>query len=280
MKQETISTIRTRDGVSIHVRRCESQERDASAGGRDVLLLHGWPNTGAVWRSLIDALLLGDTNLRLFAPDLRGYGDSDKPETGYTCETFADDAEDMAAALGLRNYLLIGHSMSGKIAQLVASRQPAELSAMVLVTPGLLAASPPLDISKRKAMYGEPRLLREMIAGWTGHPLSSSEAEQLVEASLTVGRDAWNGWLSPMRDENFFGEIGKIIVPTLVVGGGKDPQRTEEELRRGVFARIKRADYVRLPGSGHLPHIEEPTALATVIVNFLSSADSEGKASS
>jgi pimeloyl-ACP methyl ester carboxylesterase len=55
-----------------------------------------------------------------------------------------------------------------------------------------------------------------------------------------------------------------------VIGGGKDPQRTEDELRRGVVARIKNAEYVRLPNSGHLPHVEEPAALAALIVNFLS----------
>jgi pimeloyl-ACP methyl ester carboxylesterase len=269
MKQETISTIQTRDGVGINIRCYESQERDTSAGAIDLLLLHGWPNTGSVWRPLVDVLLLGDANLRLFAPDLRGYGESDKPDSGYTCATFADDVEDIAAALGLQNYALVGHSMSGKIAQLVASRQPLGLAALVLVTPGLLAASPPVDVSKRKEMYGNARLIREMIASWVGHPLPAVEAEMLAEEALTVGRAAWNGWLSPMRDEDFFREIGKIAVPTLVVGGGKDPQRTEDELRRGVVARIQHAEYVRLPNSGHLPHIEEPTALAALIINFL-----------
>jgi pimeloyl-ACP methyl ester carboxylesterase len=160
--------------------------------------------------------------------------------------------------------------MSGKIAQLVASRQPDALGALVLVTPGLLAASPPLDISRRKAIYGEPRLIREMFLSWSGHPLSVTDADQLTEDALTVGRSAWNGWLSPMRDEDFFREIRRIAVPTLVVGGAKDPQRTEEELRRGVVAQIHGAEYVRLPGSGHLPHIEEPTAVAALLVNFLS----------
>jgi pimeloyl-ACP methyl ester carboxylesterase len=270
MKQETISKIQTRDGVAINVRRYESQERDASADALDLLLLHGWPNTGAVWGPLVDVLLLGNANLRLYAPDLRGYGDSDKPDSGYTCRDFADDVVDITAALGLRNFALVGHSMSGKIAQLVASRQPAGLSALILVTPGLLAASPPVDVSKRKAMYGDPRLIRDMITSWVGHPLSGADADQLAEEALTVGRTAWNGWLSPMRDEDFSGEIGKIAVRTLVVGGGKDPQRTEDELRRGVVARIKGAEYVRLPNSGHLPHIEEPAALAALIVNFLS----------
>jgi pimeloyl-ACP methyl ester carboxylesterase len=109
-----------------------------------------------------------------------------------------------------------------------------------------------------------------MMTSWVGHPLSGADADQLAEEALTVGRTAWNGWLSPMRDEDFSGDISKIAVRTLVVGGGKDPQRTEDELRRGVVARIKDAECVRLPNSGHLPHIEEPAALAAVIVNFLS----------
>jgi pimeloyl-ACP methyl ester carboxylesterase len=109
-----------------------------------------------------------------------------------------------------------------------------------------------------------------MITSWVGHPLSAADADQLAEEALTVGRAAWNGWLYPMRDEDFSEQSYKIAVPTLVVGGGKDPQRTEDELRRGVVARIKNAEYVRLPNSGHLPHVEEPAALAVLIVNFLS----------
>jgi pimeloyl-ACP methyl ester carboxylesterase len=268
MKQETQTTIKTRGDVSINVTRYESQERDATAG-RDILLLHGWPNSGAVWKPLIDALLLGDPNLRLFAPDLRGYGASDKPDDGYLCETFAEDVIDIASALELENYVLTGHSMSGKIAQLTASRQPEGLAALVLVTPGLLAASPPVDVSKRKAIYGDSRLIRDMLTSWAGHPLSGTDAEQLVEEALKVGRSAWNGWLAPMRDEDFSRELPRIVVSTLVIGGSKDPQRTEEELRRGVVGQIKGADYVRLPNSGHLPHLEEPAALATLILNFL-----------
>ena len=279
MKQETLSKVETRDDVAIHVRSYDSQERDASVPVRDILLLHGWPNNGGVWRPLVDALLLGDPSVRLHAPDLRGYGDSDKPETGYTCETFADDVEDVIAGLRLQNFVLVGHSMSGKIAQLVASRQPAGLAALVLVTPGLLAASPPVDVFKRKAMFGDARLIRDMIASWAGHPLPGTEIEALTEASLTVGRDAWNGWLSPMRDEDFFREIGKIAVPTLVIGGGKDPQRTEEELRRGIVTRIKDTEYVRLPNSGHLPHVEEPAALAALLLNFLTTIPGNGKTS-
>ena len=272
MKQETESTVKTRDGVTIHVTRYESQERDLSAEALDLLLLHGWPNSGQVWMPVIDALLLGSSNLRLFAPDLRGYGESDKPETGYVCETFADDVADIAAGLALENYALVGHSMSGKIAQLAASRQPTGLAALVLVTPGLLAASPPVDITRRKAIYGDPRQIREMLASWTGHPLSGADIDALVEQASSVGQAAWNGWLSPMRDEDFFREIGKIAVPTLVVGGGKDPQRTEDELRRGVVAQIKEAEYVRLPNSGHLPHLEEPSALAALMLNFFATA--------
>ena len=272
MKQETESTVKTRNGVTIHVMRYESQERDTSAASLDLLLLHGWPNSGQVWCALIDALLLGSPNLRLFAPDLRGYGESDKPETGYVCDTFADDVADIASRLALENYALVGHSMSGKIAQLAASRQPTGLAALVLVTPGLLAASPPIDITRRKAIYGDPRQIREMLQSWTGHPLSGADIEALVEQAGSVGRAAWNGWLSPMRDEDFFREIGKIAVPTLVIGGGKDPQRTEDELRRGVIAQIKGAEYVRLPNSGHLPHVEEPSALAALILNFFATA--------
>ncbi|MBC8103816.1 MAG: alpha/beta hydrolase [Cytophagales bacterium] len=263
------SKIQTRGGVSLHMTVYEAETDSAPGATREMLLLHGWPNAGRIWEPLAQALTLADPRLRCFAPDLRGYGDSDRPESGYHCETFADDVLDTAAALGLKRYTLLGHSMSGKIAQIVASRQPPELCTLVLVTPGLLAASPPVDIAGRKAIYGDASQVRDLVVGWAAHPLPAASADLLVEDALRMDRAAWNGWLAPMRDEDFFRDAARITVPTLVVGGGKDPQRMEEELRRGVVAQIRGAEYARLPGSGHLPHLEEPDALAALIVNFL-----------
>lgn len=267
---ETIAEVTTGDGVRIAVRRFTGGN-DAGPR-RDILLLHGWPNSGRVWRPLADTLLLAaasEVSLHIFAPDLRGFGDSDKPATGYSCERFAQDVLDIADALNLRDYLLIGHSMGGKIAQIVAAKCPPELSALALLTPGLLAASPPVDVSGRVAAYRDDARTRSMLTGWAAHPLSKEDEDRVTEDGLRTGRKAWSGWLETMRGEDFAPLAAQIAVPTLVIGTGKDTQRSEEELQSGVVSRIPGAAYASIPMVGHLPHLEDPVALGALLINFM-----------
>src|SRR5690348_2793960 len=128
------TTVTTPDAVHLNITIYEpdADAVKADTPARDLLLLHGWPNAGRVWRWLAEAMLLA-APFRLVAPDLRGFGGSDKPEQGYTCEQFARDAAAVAAALNLTDYAAVGHSMSGKVAQLLAANRPEQLSALVLL---------------------------------------------------------------------------------------------------------------------------------------------------
>ena len=244
-------------------------ETPSAANPRDVLLLHDWPNSGRVYEPLAQKLRLAAPDLRLFAPDLRGYGDSDKPGAGYTCARFVADVQNIADALNLSDYLLVGHSMSGKIAQAFAATRPAGLSRLALLTPGLLAPSPPVDVSGRVAAWGDRQKTSELVWGFAARPLSQADAEMLADDGLRVGEAAWRGWLETMRGEDLLGAAASIAVPTLVIGGGRDPQRSEEELRAGVVEAIAGAQYARLATCGHLPHLEDPLSLAALLVNFL-----------
>ncbi len=268
---ETVSEMTTGDNTKLAVRRFTSKAGDA-APRRDVLLVHGWPNSSRIWQVLAETLILAAApavSLHLFAPDLRGFGDSGKPATGYTCERFAQDVAEVATALNLHDYVLVGHSMGGKIAQIVAAHRPAELSALVLLTPGLLAPAPPVDVSGRIASYGDDGKTRAMLAGWAAHPLSVADETMITEDGLRMGRAAWNGWLETMRGEDFAPLAAQIAVPTLVVGAAKDPQRTEEELQHGVVSQIAGATYAHLPMVGHLPHLEDPVTLGALLINFI-----------
>ncbi|MBC8136582.1 MAG: alpha/beta hydrolase [Fibrella sp.] len=271
MMTETVLEATTDDGVKIAVRRFTGAASD-TAPRRDVLLLHGWPNSSRIWQSLAETLIVAAApavSLHIFAPDLRGFGDSGKPATGYTCERFAQDVAEVTTALNLRDYLLVGHSMGGKIAQIVAAKNPSELSALALLTPGLLAPSPPVDVSARIASYGDAGKTRTMLAGWAMHPLSAKDEAMLTEDGLRTGRDAWNGWLETMRNEDFASLAAQIAVTTLVIGAAKDPQRTEEELQSGVVSQIAGSTYASIPMVGHLPHLEDPILLGSLLINFM-----------
>jgi haloacetate dehalogenase len=97
-----------------------------------VVLLHGWPQTWYCWRKLIPALAgAGHTVL---VPDLRGYGHSDKPPSGYDKRTMAEDVRALADHLGHRRIaLLAGHDRGARVAHRYALDHPAEVERLAVL---------------------------------------------------------------------------------------------------------------------------------------------------
>src|SRR5947209_19888141 len=97
------SSITTRDRVRIHYRRLGS--------GPGMVLLHGYPQTGHMWRKVMPALA---ERFTVVAPDLRGYGDSDRPATGYDKRTMAADIADVITARTLAPGVLGRHDRGAR----------------------------------------------------------------------------------------------------------------------------------------------------------------------
>ena len=81
--------------------------------GPPVLLLHGYPQTAQMWHKIAPKLL---DEFTVVCPDLRGYGDSDKPRDGYDKKTMARDMHEVMAALGHTRYALVGHDRGARVA--------------------------------------------------------------------------------------------------------------------------------------------------------------------
>jgi pimeloyl-ACP methyl ester carboxylesterase len=127
---------RTTNGIQLNV-------RDEGKGEPSLLFLHYWGGSSRTWDPVINSL---KTDFRCVAYDHRGWGKSDKPETGYSVHDLAEDAEALTQTLGLTRYVLIGHSMGGKVAQLLAAKRPVGLEALILVAP-----APPTPINVPEA---------------------------------------------------------------------------------------------------------------------------------
>ena len=113
------------NGIQLNVRD-EGQENPT------LLFLHYWGGSSRTWDQVVSEL---KTDFRCVAYDHRGWGESDKPETGYSIQELAYDAEALIQALELTRYVLIGHSMGGKVAQRLAAKRPEGLEALILVAP-------------------------------------------------------------------------------------------------------------------------------------------------
>ncbi|HEY7760477.1 MAG TPA: alpha/beta hydrolase [Burkholderiales bacterium] len=93
----------------------------AGGTGLPVLLLHGYPQTGQMWRKVAPKLT---GEFSVVCPDLRGYGDSDKPREGYDKRTMAQDMHEAMAALGHRSYAVVGHDRGARVGHRLALDQP------------------------------------------------------------------------------------------------------------------------------------------------------------
>jgi len=99
--------------------------------GDPVVLLHGWPETWYEWRHIIPQLIAN--NYTVIAPDMRGLGDSERPETGYDKKTIAEDIYQLVKKLGYSKIYLVAHDWGGPVAYSYAAAHPQDIQKMIIV---------------------------------------------------------------------------------------------------------------------------------------------------
>jgi len=102
----------------------------AAGKGDAVILLHGYAQNSHMWRPLIPELAKTHT---VIAPDLRGFGQSAKPETGYDKKTMAQDIHALAQSLGVKRVAVVGHDIGLMVAYAYAAQYPSEVDHIVLM---------------------------------------------------------------------------------------------------------------------------------------------------
>jgi pimeloyl-ACP methyl ester carboxylesterase len=156
----------------------------AEAGPADgplVLLLHGFPQFWWSWRFQLEAL--AEAGFRAVAPDLRGYGASDKPPRGYDAYTLSSDVAGMVRALGARDAVLVGHDWGGVLAWTTATFHPELVRRLAVI-------DMPHPLRMRQALLTDPRgqLRASSYIGFFQLP-------KLPEAKLRRDDGAWVGEL-------------------------------------------------------------------------------------
>lgn len=249
------------NGIHINV------EQDG-AGDLPLVFLHYWGGSSRTWRHVTSKLAKSH---RTIATDHRGWGQSDAPPSGYGLVDLAADAEGVIGARGLQRYILVGHSMGGKVAQLMASRRPAGLAGLVLVAP-----SPPspmqLPLEARQGMVGAYATRETIIPTveqvLTEKPLGPEDLETVVSDSLKGAAPAKAAWPLVTSQEDITREVRAIDVPTLVIAGERDQVDSVATLRAELMSRIRHAVLHVVPGTGHLSMLESPDAVARLISDF------------
>jgi 3-oxoadipate enol-lactonase len=258
----------TANGIDLYV---EQQ----GAGAPAFVFLHYWGGSSRTWDHVVDRLT---PDFRTVALDQRGWGRSAKPAEGYALADLAEDAQGVIAALDLERYILVGHSMGGKVAQLIASYRPRGLVGLALVAP-----APPvpmeLPLAVREGMVGAYDSRESVVATvqqvLAPDGLTPGDLEAVIADSLAGAAPARATWPLATSQEDITAAIGAIEVPVIIISGQNDRVDPPMVLRRTLFARLPGARMVELPGVGHLAPLEAPEDIADLLRVFALSLDGE-----
>jgi pimeloyl-ACP methyl ester carboxylesterase len=239
-------------GVAIHCR----EIGDPSA--EPVLLLHGGGSQGATWDAFGAAL--ARAGYRAIAPDLRGHGASSRT-VAYPLAGFRADAAGLLDALELGKVVLIGHSLGGHVASLVAQQQPERITRLVLEDPPV----PPPDAAAEDRLSAGQLLglaLGSLVTNsWLGVPSRGARRRYHHRALVSAIRQLRT------PDPAWWQGLASITMPTLVVSGGPkshiQPQQLEAMVQRLPDARLATVPV------GHRVHSLAPQRFRDTVLPFL-----------
>jgi pimeloyl-ACP methyl ester carboxylesterase len=238
------------------------------AGEPALLFLHYWGGSARTW-SMVTSRLTAD--FRCIAYDQRGWGGSDAPLRGYSIRDLALDASQIVRVLGLRRFVLVGHSMGGKVAQFLASQRPAGLEKLVLVAPATPTPQNIPEVARDAQLhaYDNRENALKALEFLTAHPPGDQVRQQILADNFAAAPQAKLAWPTSSAYEDISAEVGRIAVPTLLLAGDQDRQDPVEQHKREVLSRIKDAELKIIPDCGHLMPIDQPTLLADAIRAFV-----------
>lgn len=236
-------------------------------GPRHVLMLHGWISARRMWYDVADRLDPQRFTLHLL--DFRGNGLSDRPETGHDLQGYVSDARAALASIDAP-VLLAGHSMGGKVAQFLAGERPANLEKLLLVAPGTASGGRLSERHRAAALqtFGSRAKIEAFQRAAMARTPEPAVMQRIVDDALVSQREHWYGWYDNGRFTEFMDRLKRIDVPTLCIGGAKDPLVPPSRLRRDVTAAISGSLLVTLREAGHNLPVEAPDEIAQAFTSF------------
>ncbi|MGH9934563.1 MAG: alpha/beta fold hydrolase [Nitrososphaerales archaeon] len=261
MKQDIVKI----DGYSIRYL------EDGSSRTKHVLLLHGLGASAERWSKIMPIFA---KHFHVVAPDIIGFGYSDKPEVSYTIPFFLDFVKDFTHAFDMENLTLIGASLGGQIAAEFAIASKKMIENLVLVTPAgvmkeptpvlnyYIAAAmyPTFDNAKKafRQMAGDPKAVDEVYARDFVNRMQLPNAKYAFMSSIMGSKGT----------PNLSARLEEIDAPTLIVWGEKDALIPVRYARR-FQKEVKGSQLAIIKNSGHTPYFERPEAFSDTVLEFL-----------
>ena len=250
-------------GVKLYV-------EDINPGGsKTIVFIHGWPLSHKQFEYQFD--VLPAMGYRCIGIDWRGFGNSDKPMSGYTFNRLADDIRTVVGTLQLDNFTLAGHSTGGAIAiRYMARYNGYGVSKLVLID-----AAAPTGFSTETAnkflketLNDRPKMMQEVTDSFFFQYITRPFSDWFFQMGLQAAGWSTAAVIVLLRDEKLHEDLPKIVAPTLIIHGIHDkviPFAQAQELNQ----KIRNSQLVPFQYSGHGSFWEERDKFNRLLTQFI-----------
>ena len=265
------------NGLRFHVR--------DEGSGPAVILLHGFPDTGDLWRNQAPALV--GAGFRVIAPDMRGRGRSDKPPAvaDYGLRNMVGDVTGILDALGVEKAHVVGHDWGAAVAWLVGSLAPQRVERLVAMSVGFPGAAGPPDLEALQKMWYRILITTEATAG----ELFQAEDWYLLRTFLKGAADVeayiatlsepgalaagLNWYRANLPIQSILGSrpvpLPPVAAPTLGMWSTGDEYLTEAAMVRSADHVAGPWKYERIEDATHWIPLDQPDRVNALLLEFL-----------
>lgn len=251
--------------------------------GRPVVLIHGWPLSGASWSEQVPALK--DAGYHVVAYDRRGFGDSDPGDT-YDYDKLAGDLDNVLTDLDLTDVTLVGFSMGGgEVARYVSLYGQERLHSVVFaaaVPPFLLRSEDNPDGPLTEEAAGEMRsgleadrdaffddFTTQFFSAGDELKVSEEQRQDAIALCKKSDQDAALACMDAFGTTDFRDDLAKVTVPTLVIHGDSDGIVPLEGSGQRTHEAIKGSDLVVVDGAPHGFNVSHAREFNDALLTFL-----------
>lgn len=245
-----------------------------TGNGSPLLLIHGFPHDRSLWKPQLEGL--GD-DIRVIAPDLRGFGNSTEVPDIMTMDAYASDLKELLDQLGVQRAVIGGLSMGGYIALAFLENHPEMVSGLILCN----TRSGADDEKARAGRYATatkvgdegmanvaegmvPKMITEATA--TLHPERRAALKDMMAHQRPAAVIAALRGMAARPDRTPM--LSTIKVPTLIITGSRDELILPKE-SESMAAAIPGSKLVIIPDVAHLSNVEDPDAFNKAVLEFM-----------
>ena len=252
--------------------------------GTPVLLLHGFPDSSYLWRNQVPALV--EAGMRVIAPDLRGFGESDKPTAveEYAISRSVADLVAVLDALDVEGTHVVGHDWGAAVAWAFAAFVPLRVDKLVAMSVGHPNTFRERSIEQReKSWYqllflftgvAEELLTRDDWKLFRQFSRGDGDLERHLEdlsrpGALTAGLNWYRANVGPQRELELRPPVPSVAAPTLGLWSSGDNYLTEDPMLRSGEHVTGPWRYERIEGASHWLQLDAPEKVNDLLLEFL-----------